>query len=219
MWLSSFLSLFSLHFSSYFSSYFIFFISLHLSLYCLYPQTWSENGQRGRALADANKTNVERATCFTLLPTAKLLDYIPKASPRSISLFSHWLIPETKHWGPMIKIHYLPNRSNQYLPVHPSTDSPFSLKKKKKLSSRNPCFLALLFCLLFVISTAADAADAAFAALPCPACPYGDNKSPFAKNLASWYILCWFQETTLPHRRIFWSSLYCLVIIKCFLPH
>ena len=53
---------------------------------------------------------------------------VPSAS-RSIFVFCSWLIPETKHQGPAINIHYLTTLaelSNQVLPTHPIMDFPFS---------------------------------------------------------------------------------------------
>jgi len=44
----------------------------------------------------------------------------------SINLFDHWLIPETKHQGPTIKIQStLINLSNRDLPTHSNTDFHF----------------------------------------------------------------------------------------------
>jgi len=61
------------------------------------------------------------------LSLAKLFDYISYSYLQwvSVSLFGHWLIPETKHQGPAIKPHdlaMLSKLSNQDLSSHPSID-------------------------------------------------------------------------------------------------
>lgn len=86
---------------------------------------------------------------FYLSPRCRprLFDYISKASPqRSIPLICHWLIPETKHQSPTIKIRYLVNVSDQDLPTHPSIDfPPFSLKIHScKKQRKNPAGASLL---------------------------------------------------------------------------
>lgn len=43
------------------------------------------------------------------LPCESIRSHLWSQLPESISLFSHWLIPKTKHQGPPIKIHYLVN--------------------------------------------------------------------------------------------------------------
>lgn len=65
-------------------------------------------------------------------------------------MFDHWLISETKHEGPTIKIHYLANWSNQVLPAHPSTDCrpPFFLLKSRSCRNNYCCSLACRFCCL-----------------------------------------------------------------------
>lgn len=77
--------------------------------------------------------NIVKQSGFALYlfssPLLKLITFLKLAPiPRSVLWFGHQLISETKHWSPMIKIHYLAGLSNQDLPVHSSIDSPlFSL--------------------------------------------------------------------------------------------
>lgn len=98
------------------------------------------------------------------------------------------------HQGPRIKIHYLVNVSNQELPAHPSTDSPFfSFKKQsyKKKMLGACCWLLLAGCL-------------------CSCTPYprstGLRNLFSAENLVSGFVLYQLWRGNFPYRKVSYKS-------------